>query len=181
MDQREFEVMQVGRVTEAIIERYRRCQTQQLRQVLFFRLGSVGIAADVVAVVFVPGSHFLGGSVRSVLTARSPKHYERLAFVRLDAHLGEVWWLDQIAVLEKLPLDAVKLVAVDANGRQHGLAVRCCKANDDVAATQVLKVIGECTERADRWVRVPACLVFDAVALDCAMRKQIVEVDGETT
>ena len=48
-----------------------------------------------------------------------------------------------------------------------------------VAAAKVFKVVGKGAQGADDRVRVPARLVFDALALDRALAQQVLQVDGE--
>ena len=51
--------------------------------------------------------------------------------------------------------------------------------NHHIAATKVFKVIGKRAQCADDGIRVPARLVFNALALHRALAQQVEQVDGQ--
>ena len=51
-------------------------------------------------------------------------------------------------------------------------------ADDDVAAAQVLEVVGKSAKRSYHGVRAPAHLVLNAVALNGSMSEQVIQVEG---
>ena len=93
---------------------------------------------------------------------------------------GKYGWLKLIAVGQQFPLDLVQLVIPDAGRAEDRLAVFVAfLPDDDVAAAEVLEVVGERAERADRRVRIPPRLVFDAVPFDCPLPQQVLQVDRQ--
>ena len=128
----------------------------------------------------VLGRDFLGSRVRSRLTAGSPEHDQLLTGKLLDAEHGKVGRLDQVAILQKLPLNLVEMILRDTDRRKDRLAA--CIAilpDDDVAAAEVLEVVGECAQRADEGIRIPPCLVFNPIPFDRALPEQILQIDRE--
>ena len=71
-----------------------------------------------------------------------------------------------IAEVQQFPLYAVDGVWVDAVGWQYRSAIPFLHAQDDVAAAQVVEVVGERAQRAQNPRRIPTRLVLDALALD---------------
>ncbi len=179
-DQRQPEILDAGLVALPVVERDGGGQAEQLPLFVALGLDGAGVAADVVMQNAVLGRDFLGSHVGAVLAAGRPEHDQVLAVDLLDAELGEVGRLDQIAVAEQFPLDLVERTVRDADGREDGLAVVVALlADDDVPAAEILEVIGEGTQGADRRIGVPARLVLDAVAFDGPLSEQIFDVDRQ--
>ena len=51
-------------------------------------------------------------------------------------------------------------------------------AHDDVAATEVVKIIGERAERVQRVERIPALLEFQTLPLHGLAMQKVIDVDG---
>ena len=124
------------------------------------------------------GGDGTGCFVWAVQAIRGPQHDQVLAFVLLDAQDRETGRLDQVAVAQQFPLNGVELVVVQADRGKYRLTVFVAVlADDDVAAAQVLEVVGKSAERSHHGVRVPARLVLNAVALDGSLSEQIIQIE----
>ena len=108
-----------------------------------------------------------GCLVGAVLPAGGPQDDQVAAPVPLDAEDGEIRGPDLVAVAQQFPLDLVESAGGQADRREDGLAVLVAVLpDDDVAAAEVLEVVGEGAQRLDSGVGVPARLVLDPVPLD---------------
>ena len=112
------------------------------------------------------GDHGARRLVRSILSSRGPQDDQVSALELLDAQDREVRGLDQVAVGQQFPLNLVELICLQAGRRKDRLTgVIAILPDDDVAAAQVLEVVGEGTQGSDDGVRIPTRLVFDTVCL----------------
>ena len=108
------------------------------------------------------------------MPARHPQHGQIAALNFRHRQHRKIGWLNQLAASQQLPLNLVKLIAGYAHGRKHRLPASITILPDHpIAATQMLEIIGEGAHRAQHRVRVPARLVFDALALDVALAQQV--------
>lgn len=53
-------------------------------------------------------------------------------------------------------------------------------ADNNIAATQILKVISKGAERANNGIRIPSLFIFNAFAFNSALPKEIIEIDRES-
>ena len=144
LDERQSQVFHARNLTEPVVEGDRGREAEQFSLVVASGFDRAGVAADVVVVDPVLGGDLLGSLVRSVLAAGCPQHDEVLAFDRFDTEDGEIGRLDQIAGSEEFLLDLVQLVVGHTDGREDRLTVLIAVlADDDVAAAQVLEIVGE--------------------------------------
>ncbi|GJI88725.1 hypothetical protein RugamoR1_18880 [Rugamonas sp. R1(2021)] len=81
---------------------------------------------------------------------------------------------------QQFPLNLIDLIFRHPNRRSRrptlGIAVL---SDDNVAASEIFKVVGERTQGADDSIRIPPGLVFNALTLDCAVAQQILYVDRQ--
>ena len=98
----------------------------------------------------------------------------------LHAQQREIRRLDQVAESQQLILDLIELAVLQAHRRKHrhsgGIAIL---PDHHIAAAQVLEVIGEGAKRPQNRIRVPARLVFNALAFHLPLAEEVFEVDGE--
>ena len=88
----------------------------------------------------------------------------------LGVDYGQERRLDQVAIPKQFALNLVQLIGVQPNRRKDRLAVGIAVLpDDDVTAAQVLEIVGERAQGAHNGVRIPASLVFDAVAFHRAL------------
>ena len=80
---------------------------------------------------------------------------------------------------EKFPLDWIELVLVQADRRKDRLTIHGILPDDDVAAPEVLEVVGKSTQRLDGGVRVPTRLILDPVTFYRPLPQQVFDVDGQ--
>ena len=174
LDERQTQVFDAGLLAEPVVEGDRCREAEQFPLVVAPGFDGAGVAADVVVVHPVLGRDLLGSLVRPVLAAGGPQHDEVLAFDRLDAEDGEVGRLDQIAGGEEFLLDFVQLVIGHAHGREDRLAMLVAiLADDDVAAAEILEIVGEGAERPTTGARAMIIEVEDQL---CKVAKAFLEV-----
>ena len=88
--------------------------------------------------------------------------------------------MDQVAETQQLILDFIELVLLQAYRWKHRHPGRIAiLADHHIATAQVLEVIGEGTQRPQNRIRVPARLVFNALAFHLPLAEEVFEVDGE--
>jgi hypothetical protein len=83
------------------------------------------------------------------------------------------------AEVQQIFLDGVDLGGIEAHRGQHQPAPCLGNADQDVAAAQVVNVIGEGAEGVQDGFRVPAFLEFEALPLDGFAVQEVVDVDGQ--
>ena len=84
-----------------------------------------------------------------------------------------------VTEIQQFLLYRVDGIRTNALGRKYRVAVARLDTQHDVAATEVVEVVGEGADGVQHGFRVPAGLVLDALALNGTLAKQIVDVDGK--
>jgi len=84
-----------------------------------------------------------------------------------------------VAEVQDLLLDAVDGGRVEADGREPGPSVLLLDAEHQVAAAEVVEVVGEGAQGVEHVERVPAPLELQALPTDGAAVEEGVDVEGE--
>ena len=96
------------------------------------------------------------------------------------AQSREIRRLDEIAVGLKVLLDLVDGLGIYPHRGKYGSAVFITVlADDDVAAAEILEVVGERAQGADDRIRIPTGLVLNPLAFHMTLAEKVFQVDGK--
>ena len=88
--------------------------------------------------------------------------------------------LDRVVTqVQEFLLNRVDVIRIDALGRQHRTAAILLDTNQHVTAAEIVEIVREGTERLQHALRIPARLVFDALAFHRALAQQISQIDRQ--
>jgi hypothetical protein len=159
------QVAQRSALVEAVVKGHRVRERQQIVEVTAFGLDGAGVVADVVAVV---AAVFSQANRRFVGPRLSAWRTDQQNSPLLDAARLAEWvvhWLDSVPQRQQLLLNFVQRIDRKANGRQQGTPILFRHSDNDVAAAQVVEVVGEGAHGVQHFERIPARLEFEALPL----------------
>ena len=84
-----------------------------------------------------------------------------------------------MAQIQHLLLDGVDGLLADANGGQHGATILFSHTNDQIATTQVVKIVGKGANGLDDIQWIPADLELQPLPFDRFAMQEIIDIDGE--
>src|SRR6266498_303978 len=120
-------------MANTVVERNGGGKTDQLAQVPVLGFDGIGVAPDVVAIVFVFGRDVLRGLVGPRLAPWRPEDDERFALKLFDAENREIRWANGVAVLKQFLLNLVELPLRNADGRKYRFAALAVLADHKIA------------------------------------------------
>ncbi len=82
-----------------------------------------------------------------------------------------------ISELQQLLLHGVDSFSVHSLGRKLWAPIASFDTQYDVAAAEIVKIVGESADRVQHALRIPTCLVLYPLAFNCTLAKQMINVD----
>ena len=107
------------------------------------------------------------------------------------ARVGQFWrWakvrlhrmvvgLNPMPDFENLFLKSIQFAGGQSRRRQHGLPLILCDTDENVAAAQVVKIIGEGAHRVQDGLRIPALLELQPLPLHGLSVQDVIDVDRQ--
>lgn len=146
------------------------------------RIGADGTAmfADVVIPAGIVLAQGFFRFVRAVFAANDPQHenVSALDFVCFGQRM--VLGADgAIAQIQQCFLDVAQLRRIQSRRRHFGLSVLFAHADDDVAAAQIVKVVGKGADGMQHRFGIPAFFVFNPLAFHAALVQQVFDVNRQ--
>ena len=86
-------------------------------------------------------------------------------------------WLYSMPDFQNLFLNGVQFAGEQSRRRQHWLPLILRHADENVAAAQIVKIIGEGAHRVQDGLRVPALLKFQTLPLHGLTVQNVINVD----
>jgi len=87
--------------------------------------------------------------------------------------------LHPMADFENLLLNSVQFAGRQSCRRQHGLSLILCDADENVAAAQIVKIVGEGAHRVEDVFRVPALLELQPFPLHGLSMQHVINLDWQ--
>lgn len=179
-DERAGEVFDAGLLVDAVVEGHGGGEGDEFAFVGAASADGAGAFADKIGPVGFVGGERNAGFVGAGLAAGRPEHEHGAAVDHVGGDDGVVGGLEAVVPeVEKFLLDGVERRGRKSGGRQDGAAVLLGDADDEVAAAEVVEIVGEGGEGVEGVLRVPAGLELEAFPFHGVTVEQGGEIDRE--
>ena len=115
--------------------------------------------------------------VRTPIARSNPDHKHLLSIYILYASARIEDWLDEVVKTNHRLLNRIELFYLQSLDRPDGHTVLFFNANNNIAATCVVKVIGKRTDASIDSIGIPSFLIFYTRGLDSSRTKKLLYAD----